>query len=741
MNHKYFLLAFFMFLVACGQGTSLSLPQDSFQEVTATPLPTNTPLPTAVPVEADASGIGRAFYRAWEDGDYLGMYSLLAPQSQALVSSSDFVQLYQELMTTAAVQTVSSQPLSMFQDGNKAEFGVQVMWETAVVGSIIRDHTVPLAYEDNRWGIVWSENLILPELQGGYRLYMDTRTPARANIYDRNGLALAFQGGVISLAVIPGQIEDEEGLLALLSQMLGQTPDEIYARYAEYQPDWLAPVGEVREEVMQEFAVAIQPYIGKGLAPPATRLARLYTEAGVAPHIVGYTGYITAEELESYKALGYQGDEQVGRAGLERWGEDYLRGQPGGTLTVVGPGGEYITTIQESDPKQARSLYTTIDRDFQAQVEQALADAITSRPVDQFGNLIGAAGSIIVMDVNTGAIRAMASYPTYNPDIFDSVRLDAAVDLGAVLSDPGRPLLNRAAQGAYPAGSTFKIITMAAALNSGLYTPETRYTSTGTWNRLGDNFVKTDWAEGGHGTVSLSTALVVSCNSCFYDVGYNVNEQDANFLPFTAKQFGLGSVTGIQLSEAEGTIPSPEWKATNLGEGWVPGDAVNMAIGQGFVEVTPLQLVDVLGAMANGGRLVQPTLIDRIGAGAGAPEEPWPTQIRGELPLSSDNLAAIQNSLWRVANDQNLGTAAYQFVGLPITVAGKTGTAEAPPGASHAWFAGYAPAGAGVEPEIAIVVMIEHAGEGSEVAAPIFRRVIELYYGITPLTRLPWAGE
>jgi penicillin-binding protein 2 len=274
-----------------------------------------------------------------------------------------------------------------------------------------------------------------------------------------------------------------------------------------------------------------------------------------------------------------------------------------------------------------------------------------------------------------------------------------------------------------------------------LYTPETRYTSTGTWNRLGDNFIKTDWLEGGHGTVSLSTALVVSCNSCFYDVGYNLNEQDANLLPFTAQQFGLGAPTGIQLSEAEGTIPSPEWKATNLGEGWVPGDAVNMAIGQGFVEVTPLQMVDILGAIANGGRLVRPTLIDRIGGGGGAPEEPWPVQIRGELPLAQDNLAAIQNSLYRVANDENLGTAAYQFVGLPITVAGKTGTAEAPPGASHAWFAGYAPAGAGVEPEIAIVVMIEHAGEGSEVAAPIFRRIIELYYGITPLTRLPWAGE
>ena len=727
---------------ACGQGPALPLPQDSFEEVTATPLPTNTPQPTAAPVQEDASGIGRAFFRAWEADDFLGMYSLLTPSSQSLVSAADFVQIYEETMAAATVQRVTSQPYSIFQEGDEAEFGVQVTWETAVVGAIVRDHIVPLVYEGERWGIAWDETLILPELGAGTRLHMDYRLPARANIYDVNGLALAFQGSVINLSIIPGQIEDEEGLLAILSQMLNQSPEEIQARYAEYQPDWLAPIGEVREEVMQEYAVAVQPYIGKGLAPPTTRLARLYTEEGVAPHVVGYTGYIPAEEVEAYKALGYRGDEQVGRVGLEKWGEDYLSGQRGGTLTVVGPSGEYITTVQESDPQQARSLFTTIDREFQAQVEGALAEAINSRPLDQFGNRIGAAGSIVVMDVNTGAIRAMTSYPTYNPDIFDSVRLDAAVDLGAVLSNPGQPLLNRAVLGAYPAGSTFKIVTMAAALNSGVYTPETRYTSTGSWNRLGDNFIKYDWPEDGrgHGTVSLSTALTVSCNSCFYDVGYNLNELDPTFFPFTAQQFGLGSVTGVQLSEAAGTIPGPEWKATTLGEGWVPGDAVNMAIGQGFVEVTPIQLVDILAAVANGGRLLQPTLIDRIGAGGGAPEEPWPLALRGELPLSPENLAAIQNSLWRVANDGNLGTAAHRFVGLPINVAGKTGTAEAPPGASHAWFAGYAPAGVGVEPEIAIVVMIEHAGEGSEVAAPIFRRIIELYYDITPLAPLPWAG-
>ncbi len=739
MNWKHLLFLLFLLTTACGQNSVLPLPQDSFEEVTATPLPTNTPQPTAVPILEDASGIGRAFVRAWEEMDYLGMYSLLSPQSQSLVSPADFVQIYTETMTTAAVQTISSQPLSTYQEGDKAEFEVQVTWETAVVGPIIREHTIPLTYDNNRWGIVWDETLILPEMAPGTHLYLDYRIPARANIYDINGLALAYQGSVISLAVVPGEIEDEEGLLTLLSQMLDEPPEDIYARYAEYQPDWRAPVGEVREEVMQTYAVALQPYIGKGLLPPTTRLARLYTEEGVAPHIVGYTGYISAEEVDAYKALGYRGDEQVGRAGLEKWGEDYLNGERGGTLTIVGASGEYITTVQERDPQQARSLYTTIDRDFQTAVEQALSDAINSRPIDDFGNLIGSAGSIVVMDVNTGAIRALASYPTYNPAIFDAVRLDSAVELGQVFSNPGQPLLNRAAQGAYPAGSTFKIITMAAALNSGIYTPETRYTSTGSWNRLGDNFIKYDWLEGGHGTVSLSTALTVSCNTCFYDVGYNLNELDPDLLPFTARQFGLGAPTGIQLAEAEGTIPSPEWKATTLGEGWVPGDAVNMAIGQGFVEVTPLQLVDVIAAVANGGRLYKPTVIDRIGAGGGAPEEPWQPTLRGELPLTQENLAAIQTSLWRVANDGNWGTAAHRFIGLPITVAGKTGTAEAPPGASHAWFAGYAPAGEGVEPEIAIVVMIEHAGEGSEVAAPIFRRIIELYYGITPLTPFPWA--
>ena len=732
-------ILFWVTAVACTTLSPANTSTNTPASLPASPSPTPTP-PTTI--TDDATGIGRAFLRAWEGADYLGMYSLLSPQSQALVDSQVFSQKYNEAMTTATVNSIHTQPIGSVQEGAEAEFAVQVTFETAVVGTFVRDYTIPLVYSAGRWGVVWDEGLILPELAGGNRLQMSTRKPARANIYDNSGLALAFQGNVVSLGVIPGEIENEEALLALLSQIFNQPAEDIQARYSDYQPDWYAPIGDIAEETMQTYFAQLQPFIGKGLAAPESRLARIYAENGIAPHVVGYTGFIPAESLAEYEALGYVQDEKVGLAGLEAWGESYLSGQRGGTLTVVDAAGIYVTTIQEREPKQARSIYTTIQREFQTAVEQTLAEAITSLPGIR-------AGSVVVLDVNTGAVLAIASYPTYNPAIFDAVRPESAVQLGEVLSDPNQPLLNRPAQGAYPAGSTFKIVTMAAGLNSGLYTPDSLYTSTGTWSGLGENFIKRDWREGGHGTVSLVQALTVSCNSCFYDVGLRVDAFDQTFFPNTAKQFGLGQPTGIVgIAESPGLIPSPEWKINNIGEGWAPGDAVNMAIGQGYVQVTPLQLATILAAIANGGTMYQPTLIDRLGAGGGAPEEPWPVHENGQLPLSPENLAAIKDGLWQVANNQNIGTAAYQFVDLPVALAGKTGTAEDPPRNSHAWFAGYAPAapytqpdGSVIEsPQIAMVVMIENGGEGSEVAAPIFRRLIELYYGITPVRPLPW-GE
>ncbi len=730
-----------LLLAACGGSGDANVPliQDASEVVTLPPPPTSTPLPTAVPATEDASGIGIAFFKAWETGDYLGMYSLLTPQSQALVGSQAFVARYQDTMQAATVQEVQSQPLGILQEGDTAEMAMQVVWKTAAAGDIVREITVPMRYGDGRWGIEWDEGLILPELAGGNQLVVERHIPARANIYDVNGKALAYQGTVISLGVIPGKIEDEEGMLNALSLVLDKTPEEIKEIYAPAKPDWYWPIGEISEESMRAHMADLEPYIGKGLGTPQPRPARLYSESRSAPHVIGYVGPIPAEQVEEYKAQGFAGDEIVGLAGLEQWGEDYLNGEQGGLLSIISPTGEFIEILQEQEPKQARSIYTTLDLEFQAGVEQILANAIETLPEVE-------KGSAVVMDVNTGKILAMASYPTYDPTIFDAQRPDAAVRLGEVLSNPNNPLLNRVTQGAYPAGSLFKVVTFAAGLNSGLYTPDSRYNSTGVWNRLGDSFIKYDWLEGGHGNISLKHALVVSCNSCFYDVAYEVNNYDPNFLPAVTREFGLGQPTGIVgVNESAGLIPDPSWKIETQGEGWVPGDAVNMGIGQGFVQVTPLQVATIFSAIANGGTRYRPTLVDRIGAGGGAPEEPFPSQVIGGLPYTPEQLAIVQDSLYKVTHDPS-GTAEFVFEGLEVPVSGKTGTAEAPPNTPHAWFAAYAPSASYTksngepvtEPEIAVVVMVENSGDGSAVAAPITRQIIELYYGVTPLTPLPW---
>lgn len=718
---------------ACGALSGLG---DSRLNEPPTPRPTATP--TAAPITEDAAGYARAFYRAWELGDYLGMYSLLAPSSQRLVDSAAFIERYREAMRTAAISDVRAQPLGVLQEGANAQFGVRVTLTSIVVGDIIRDFNVPMVYEGGRWGIVWDEGLILPELAGGNRLTMETRVPSRGNIYDINGKALAWQGGAYELGVIPGEIANESGLLAALSVALRIPPDEIKEKYANALPDWYVPVGVMTEADLQGQALSLQPYLDKGLAAPRRRPMRLYSDTNSAAHVIGYMGSIPPGQLADFQARGYTGDETVGIAGLEAWGEEYLGGQRGGALSVVDPIGQVITVVAERKPQPARDIYTTLDLGFQAAVEQALSDAITTLPGASYG-------AIVALDPQTGKVRALATYPTYDPKVFDPLRADSAQAINALLNEPGQPLLNRATQGAYPAGSTFKLVTYAAALNSGLYDANSRYSSTGVWNRLGDEFAKYDWLAGGHGTISLRTALVVSCNSCFYDVGYTIDGVDNTLLPRVAREFGLGRPTGIQgIAESAGLIPDPEWKLATIGEGWATGDAVNMAIGQGYVQVTPLQMANIAAAVANGGTLLRPTLVDHVGQAGDTPGESPQPFVNGQLPLSAEQLAVVQESLWNVTHAGS-GTATHRFVGMPVPVAGKTGTAEAPPGQPHAWFIGYAPAepfttpdGRAVEsPELAIAVVLEHAGEGSAVAAPLFRRIVELYYGIEP-TPFPW---
>jgi len=716
--------------------------------------PTLAPSPTPTQFAPGADGVATAYLRAWENGDTLGMYSLLSHTSQSMLDQDTFAARYQAAQQAATVLEIETRPLAILQQDNKAEVAFQLKWKTALLGDIEREMNMPLVYEGGRWAVSWSDALILPELGGGNSLQLEYYIPARANIYDRDGLGLAVEGTAVTLGVVPGNIEDEPTLLALLSQIMGLPAEEIQARYISSEANWYVPLGDVPQDAVAPHLDALRPFIEAGGLQLRERKTRLYPamrdassrDGGGAPHVIGYTSAIPAEERDEWRAQGYRGDERVGIAGLEAWGENYLGGGRGGVLYLVSPTGDLLETIVDVPARANRSIYTTLDKEFQTLVEQALADAIQSHPD-------GHAGTIVVMEVNSGQILALASYPDYDPNLFDPINPDSASGLRILLNNLGRPLVNRATQGIYPPASVFKIVTMSAALISGAYLPDTRYTCTGTWDGLGPNYIKKDWLEGGHGNITLRQALTFSCDPYFYDVGLTLDQVDSFLVPDTARLFGFGAPTGVQgLLEEGGTIPDPEWKLATYGEGWGRGDSVNMAIGQGFVTATPLQVVNMLAAVANGGTLYRPQIVQRIGEGGGAPEERLEPEVIGELPISAEQLAVIQESLYGVTTQAG-GTAVHRFEFLDVPVAGKTGTAEVASiyrgdGTLNeeptAWFAGYAPAVPAPdrsdlpdEPEIAIVVMVENAGEGSAVSAPIFRRIVELYYGIQPLTPYP----
>ncbi|MCS7261094.1 MAG: penicillin-binding transpeptidase domain-containing protein, partial [Anaerolineae bacterium] len=330
-------------------------------------------------------------------------------------------------------------------------------------------------------------------------------------------------------------------------------------------------------------------------------------------------------------------------------------------------------------------------------------------------------GAIVVLEVHTGFVLAMASYPRFDPNLFVG-GIDSTT-WAALLNDPNRPLLERCAQGVYPPGSVFKVVTMMAGMEHLGLTPDTTYVCLGTWNRLGNAFVKTCWLKAGHGTISLQDGLTQSCDVVFYEVGLALQNRDPQILSDVARACGLGKPTGITgVQEVAGLVPDRVWKLRERAESWFPGDTVNLAIGQGFLLTTPLQIANLMAAIANGGRIYRPQLVLRVVERSGN-ERTMQPEVLGNLPVSARNLTVIREALKNVTRPPR-GTAREAFAGASFTAAGKTGTAESGQEKPHAWFAGYAPA---ESPQIAVAVVLEHAGEGAKEAAPLFRQMVEAY--------------
>ncbi len=475
---------------------------------------------------------------------------------------------------------------------------------------------------------------------------------------------------------------------------------------------------------------------------------RRYPTGALTAHVVGYVGRITAEELaemnpdpKSGQSLRYLENDRIGKLGAERAFESLLRGELGLQEIQVDASGRPVgAPFWTKEPHPGYDVVLTLDTDLQeratAILEQYIRQAERERPREYRAVTSGVA---IVLDVRNGQVLAMVSLPSYDNNLF--ARGITAEEFRSLLEDPRNPLLNRAIAGSYPPGSTFKVVVASAALQEKVITPKTRIFDGGALlvpNRYDPNLppqVFPCWLRSGHGWQTVDVAIRNSCNVFFFTVaggtpekGYEDGLGVERFVRY-AHAFGFAEPTGLGFpGEASGLIPTPEWKERTLGEPWVQGDLYNMAIGQGNILVTPLQLVNAVAAIANGGTLYRPQLLLRVLDRQGAVVRDFQPQAIRQLPVDPDYLAVVRQGMRRVVTES---ATDYARTHASVAIAGKTGSAEfgpfIKPGVrqAHAWFVGFAPF---EKPEIAVAVVVEGGGQGSRIALPAVTDIIEYYF-------------
>jgi len=678
----------------------------------------------------DVRAVGVAYLDAWKSEDYPTMYALLTSISKDAISAQEFEEHYKGIAIEAALSDINYEILSVLVNPEAAQVNYQVVLTSTLVGDITRDTVMNLSLEDEQWKVQWDDMLVLPELQGGNFLLMDRSdyVPSRANIYDRNGQALVAQSDATAVGLYPDRVDPTQAqeLFPLLAEITAIPVDTIWAMYrgAPSGAGWYLPLGEISaEDAVVSFSL-LAGFQGVELQPYKSRY---YFEGGIAPHVVGYVSAITPEEVAEYKRKGYQQDERVGRIGLEKWGEEFLAGGRGGALYVFNAQGQPVTRLAESPANPSQAIYSTVDRNFQMAAQKALSNF---------------RGALVVLERDTGRVLALVSSPAYDPNAFEPINYNSSTMLYEISSNPSEPLFNRATQGQYPLGSVFKVITMAAALKSGVYSPDTTYQCGYFFEELAgarlhdwtyDYFLKNGKTIPS-GLLTLPEGLMRSCNPFFWHIGLDLFDRGlTTAVSDMAKGFGLGKLSEVVgLEEEPGQIPDPE----------IAIDAVNMAIGQGDVLVTPIQVANFMAAVGNGGTLYRPQVVEWIAPPDSEPSQKFKAQIIGKIPLTPEKLRVIQDALLGVIrNEKPRGTAWHVFTGLDIPVAGKTGTAQSSSDVPHAWFAGYTFAEREDKPDIAVAVIIENVGEGSDYAAPIFRRIVELYYSGQPQKLYWWEAS
>ncbi|MBQ9313591.1 MAG: penicillin-binding protein 2 [Clostridia bacterium] len=471
-----------------------------------------------------------------------------------------------------------------------------------------------------------------------------------------------------------------------------------------------------------------------------TQPIRKYLAGNVGAHIVGYVGPISSDEYESKKELGYMQNDTIGKTGIEATFEDFLRGENGTKRVEMDSTGIIADEVETVDSIMGNSVVLTIDMDLQAKAEEVLEKYVLKIQNGEFAEKFSdaRAGALVVLDVKSSEVLALASYPTYNPDEFtDGI---SNTEYQNYFQNEDRPMYNRAIQGVYSPGSTFKPLTAIAAIESGAITVKEKIVDKGRYDK-GHRPVCWIWSSyrGTHGPVDVATALKVSCNYYFYEVGYRMGIDN---LSKYAKLFGLGRKTGVEIiGEAAGTLASKEYlnsltQIDGKERTWMIGDTLSAAIGQSYNSFTPIQMAYYIATLANGGVKGELSILKDVISVEGESQSgdyvdsiidkkiAKEKQEYGNLNISKDTLNAVFEGMRSVTGETG-GTAYSTFASFPIEVAGKTGTATASTGSANAWFVGFAPYD---NPEIAVACVIEHGGHGGY-TAPVVKEVMEEYFG------------
>ncbi|MGD9334538.1 MAG: penicillin-binding protein 2 [Desulfobacterales bacterium] len=543
---------------------------------------------------------------------------------------------------------------------------------------------------------------------------------SRGMIFDRNGILLVDNRPAFDLSIILKDARPVDRTIEKLAKLIKVPMSELMKKIGHnghnkgisfYKPillkqdigrDALAAV-EVRKFDLPGIVVNVKP-------------RRHYIKSQSAAHLIGYLSEINSDELKSGKHPECKGGDFIGKFGVEKVFERFLKGKRGGRQVEVNVMGQVVKVLKTVDALPGQNIYLTIDYILQKKAETLLE---------------GEAGAVVAMDPETGKILVMASSPSFDQNAF--VNGMSHKQWESLISNPLRPMENKAVQGEYPPASTFKIVTAIAGLEEGVIDENTTMHCPGHY-KYGNRIYRC-WRRGGHGSVNIVKALSESCDVFFYQVGQKLG---IDRLAFYAKACGLGSATGINLDdEAEGLIPTSAWKKWRTGISWQGGETLSVAIGQGYDLSTPLQMLVLTSALANGGTRYKPLILQSVKTADGDIVIHNRRQVIGRLPAGKKTLSIVKRGLREVVNSPR-GTGWIAHI-KGIDVSGKTGTAQVVGRANdphlsekdmpeqfkpHAWFVSYAPS---VDPQIAVAVFVEHGGHGSTAAAPIAKEIIRTY--------------